>query len=354
MAKDYTAELNQLLGIVSDENASDLHIAAGRKPFIRVNNELIPLAQHDVLTKVDMHELLKLLVSADQMAALEQHSEIDFSYEHGEHLRLRGNAYLQSDAITIALRSIEPVRELEQLHLPEILKTFAAKQQGFFLLVGPVGVGKSTTMAALIDLINQERKEHIVTIEYPIEHRFVEKNSIIDQREVGIDTQSFESGLSSVFRQDVDVIMIGEMRTRETIATAVTAAETGHLVFSTLHTNNASQTIDRIIDSFPAEQQDQIRTQLAGSLLGIFSQRLVPSLHGGLIPAYELMINNSAVANLIREGRTHELDTVIETGFENGMISMNRSLSELVRNGDVSIEEAIKYSINPEGLQALL
>lgn len=354
MAKDHTQELNDLLDIVSKENASDLHLAAGRKPHIRVNNELIPLANRDELSKVDMHELLKLLVSADKVDDLAEKTEIDFSYEHREDLRLRGNAYMQSDAITIALRSIEPVRELAELNLPELLKEFAFKQQGFFLLVGPVGVGKSTTMAALIELINKERKEHIVTIEHPVEHRFIEKNSIIDQREVGIDTHSFETGLNSVFRQDVDVIMIGEMRTKETIATAVTAAETGHLVLSTLHTNNAAQTIDRVIDSFPGEQQDQIRTQLAGSLLGIFSQRLIPSLRGGLVPAYELMINNSAVSNLIREARTHELDTIIETGFESGMISMNRSLADLVRNGDISVENAMKFSINPEGLQALL
>lgn len=354
MSKNYPQELEELFAIVAQESASDLHLSAGRRPHLRVNNELIPLAKKDILTKVDMHEFLKLLVPADKVALLAEKTEIDFSYEHHEGLRLRGNAYLQSDMITIALRSIEPVRGLDELKLPEVLKQFTQKQQGFFLLVGPVGVGKSTTMAALIDMINQDRKEHIVTIENPVEHRFVEKHSIIDQREIGIDTKDFHTALDSIFRQDVDVIMIGEMRTPETIATAVTAAETGHLVFSTLHTNNASQTIDRIIDSFPGDQQSQIRTQLASSLLGIFSQRLIPSLHGGLVPAYELMLNTNATANLIREGRTHELDTVIETGFEHGMISLNRSLADLVRSGDVSVEEAIRYSINPDGLQALL
>lgn len=353
MITDYQKEFTNLLDIVSQENASDLHLAAGRKPHIRVHGELLPLANKEVLTKVDTLEFLKLLVPAEKVEKLANKTEVDFSYEYKK-LRLRGNAYLKEDSISIALRAIEEVKNLEDLNLPESLKQFTKKQQGFFLLVGPVGVGKSTTMSALIDLINTERREHIVTIENPIEHKFVEKNSIIDQREVGIDTEDFHTALDSVFRQDVDVIMIGEMRTPVTIATAVTAAETGHLVFSTLHTNNAAQTIDRIIDSFPGEQQGQIRTQLAGSLLGIFSQRLIPSLHGGLVPAYELMINNAAVSNLIREGRTHELDTIIETSFEQGMISMNRSLADLVRSGDISVENAMRFSMNTEALKSLL
>lgn len=354
MIKDYTKILENLLSIVQKENASDLHLSAGRRPHLRINNDLIPLAKEEIMTKVDMHELLKLLVSKEKVNQLADKKEVDFSYEFHETLRLRGNAYLQSDAITIALRAIEAIKDLDELKLPGILRQFTERKQGFFLLVGPVGVGKSTTMAAMIDVINRERKEHIVTIENPIEHKFIEKNSIIDQREIGIDTQDFHTALDSVFRQDVDVIMIGEMRTKETIATAVTAAETGHLVFSTLHTNNAAQTIDRIIDTFPGDQQSQIRAQLSSSLIAIFSQRLIPSVHGGLVPAYELMINNNAISNLIRENKTHEIDTIIETGFEHGMISMNRSLADLVRNGDITVEEGIKYSLNPEGLQALL
>ena len=209
-------------------------------------------------------------------------------------------------------------------------------------------------MAAMIDMINESRKEHIVTIEDPIEYLFEDKQSMVDQRAVGIDTLSFESGLKSVFRQDVNVIMVGEMRNPETISTVVTAAETGHLVFSTLHTNNAAQTIDRIIDSFPASQQNQVRTQLAGSLVGIFSQRLLKSLKGGLVPAYELMINNKATANLIREGRTHEINTVIETGQEHGMIDMNKSLIELVQTGHITIDEAYRHSLNPKLLDSML
>jgi twitching motility protein PilT len=220
--------------------------------------------------------------------------------------------------------------------------------------VGPVGQGKSTTLASMINLINTEQTKHIVTIEDPIEYVFTPDKSIINQREVGIDTANFQTALKSVFREDVNVIMIGEMRGPDTIATAVTAAETGHLVLSTLHTNNASQTIDRIIDSFPGEQQDQIRAQLASSLLAIFSQRLVPRIAGGLIPAYELLLNNNAVANLIREKRTHEIDIVIETGMEHGMVDMNHSLVELVRSGEISIENAYQYSLNPKGLERML
>ncbi|MEK7505130.1 MAG: ATPase, T2SS/T4P/T4SS family, partial [Patescibacteria group bacterium] len=214
--------------------------------------------------------------------------------------------------------------------------------------------GKSTTLAALIQLINEERAEHIITIEDPIEYLFQNDRSIIDQREVRFDTHSFRSALKSMFRQDVNVAMVGEMREPETISTAVTAAETGHLIFSTLHTNSASQTVDRILDSFPPNQQRQIRVQLASSLLGIFSQRLVPRTAGGLIPAYELLINNNAVANLIREGRTAEIDVVIETGADQGMIDLNHSLAELVRLGEVSAESAYRYSLNPKALDRLL
>jgi twitching motility protein PilT len=233
------------------------------------------------------------------------------------------------------------------------LEQFTTVQQGFFLVTGPVGQGKSTTLAAMVDMINTNRKDHIVTIEQPIEYVHKEKQSIIDQREVELDTVSFADALSSVFRQDVDVILVGEMRDPETIRTAVTAAETGHLVYSTLHTNSASQTVDRIIDSFPAEQQDQVRVQLAGSLLGIFSQRLLRSQKGGLVPAYELLINTKAVANVIREGRTHEVDMLIETGSDHGMISLNQSLLELIRSGDITLDEAQSYSSNPQGLVSM-
>jgi twitching motility protein PilT len=269
-------------------------------------------------------------------------------------LRLRGNAFVQQGKYAMALRLIPNVKTLAELNLPPALAEFARRRQGFFLVVGPVGQGKSSTMASMISLINEERAAHVLTIEDPIEYVYEEKKSLINQREIGIDAPDFESALRSAFREDVNVILIGEMRNPETISTAVTAAETGHLVLSTLHTNNASQTIDRIIDSFPPQQQDQIRIQLAASLIGVFSQRLVPRIAGGRVPAYELLINNAAVSNLIRERRTHEIDMVIETGFEQGMVDMNRSLIELIRAGEITPETAFSYSLNPKNLERLM
>ncbi len=352
--KNAKKEIEDLFETLISQSGSDLHLSSGRQPFIRVDGELIPLADREIYERVDTLNILSELVTKEKIDKLQNNEEVDFSYDYQDKLRLRGNAYIQQGSISIALRAIQKVKTFEDLKLPKVLKHFTAQQQGFFLVVGPVGVGKSTTLATMIDEINENRKEHIVTIENPIEHIFVEKNSIIDQREVGRDTATFDSGMKAVFRQDIDVIMVGEMRTPETIATAVTAAETGHLVLSTLHTNNAAQTIDRIVDSFPAVQQDQIRAQLAGSLLGIFSQRLIPSLEGGRVPAYELLINTPAVSNIIRDGRTHELDTIIETSSSEGMISLNRSLLELVRNGSISQEDALDYSLRPEEFKKLM
>lgn len=321
---------------------------------MRVEGDLIPLVNRDVLTKEDTFGILKSIVNEENLAKVMDIQEIDFAYAFKDKLRLRSTAYVQGGVINLTFRVIQEVRELEELNLPDILKAFTEKEQGLFLIVGPVGQGKSTTMAAMISMINRSRKEHIVTIENPIEYLFHDDQSIIDQREVGIDTKSFESGLKAVFRQDVNVIMVGEMRNPETIATVVTAAETGHLVFSTLHTNNAAQTIDRIVDSFPANQQNQVKTQLAGSLVGIFSQRLLKSQRGGMVPAYELMINTKATANLIREGRTHEINTVIETGYEQGMIDMNKSLVDLVQQGHITVEDAYRHSLNPKLLDSMI
>lgn len=337
------------------EGGSDLHIACGRNPAIRVTGQLISLVKEAIPTNEDMKGmLLAMLGSQEKLDKFLQNQEIDFSYSFGKEARLRGNAFVEKGNIAIALRLIPKVKTIQELNLPPIIETYARKKQGFFLVVGPVGQGKSTTLAAMINLINIERAEHIVTIEDPIEYQFEAKRSLIDQREVGIDTKDFNTALKSVFREDVNVIMIGEMRSPETIAAAVTAAETGHLVLSTLHTNNASQTIDRIIDSFPPGQQDQIRIQLSNSLLGIFSQRLIPRVTGGQVPAYEFLINNNAVSNLIREKRTHEIDVVIETGNESGMIDMNRSLLELVQKGEITMENAYLNSLNPKALERLI
>jgi twitching motility protein PilT len=352
---EYRKELDDLISIVIKENASDIHLSEGRQPTIRVSGFLVPLVKKENLSKEDTLGLLKELLSEENFEFFLKNKELDFSYSYKDGSRFRGNAYFQQGAVSIALRLIpKEIRTLAELNLPPILETVADRQQGFFLVVGPVGHGKTTTLAAIVDLINQRRAEHIITIEDPIEYIYTPKKSFIDQREVRVDTNDFKTALISMFRQDVDVVMIGEMRGAETISTAVTAAETGHLVLSTLHTNNAAQTIDRIIDSFTAEQQDQIRSQLSGSLAGIFSQRLIPRISGGLIPAYEFLLATPAVANLIRDRRTHEINTVIETGMEEGMIDLNRSLAELVRRGEITPENAINYSLNPKGLSKLI
>lgn len=352
---DYKKELSDLILTVVKEGGSDLHISVGRYPTIRVSGYLIPLLKKEITTEEVAMGMLDVFLNRENKEMFLKNKEIDFSYVYENSARFRGNAYFQRGGPAIALRLVpKEIKTLEQLNLPPLLETFTKKKQGFFLVVGPVGQGKSTTLASMIELINQERLEHIITIEDPIEFMYQNKKSIIDQREVRIDTHDFHSALINVFRQDVDVILIGEMRGLDTMATAVTAAETGHLVFSTLHTNSAAQTIERIIDSFPSSQQSQIRLQLAGSLTGIFSQRLVPRVSGGLIPAYELLINNNAVANLIREKRIHEINTVIETGSQHGMIDMNRSLVELVRRGEISVENAYAYSLNPKTLEKML
>jgi twitching motility protein PilT len=352
---DHQAYIHELFDTVLHENGSDIHISAGRYPSVRVSGQLIFLMKARIPTKEDMVSILKVMLDEKKVERFMEDQEVDFAYTYQEKNRFRCNAYFQKGQIAIAIRLVPTVKSLQELRLPPILETFARKKQGFFLVVGPVGQGKSTTLAAMINMINNERAERIVTVEDPIEHIYEANRSIIDQREVGIDTKDFNTALKSIFREDINVILIGEMRSAETISTAVTAAETGHLVFSTLHTNNASQTIDRIVDSFASSgQQDQIRTQLASSLLGIFSQRLVPRISGGLVPAYELLINNNAVSNLIREKRTHEIDVVIETGFESGMVDMNRSLLELVRLGEITIENAFLYSFNPKSLERMM
>lgn len=352
---DYKRDLEELVVTVVKEGASDLHLTVGRHPTIRVSGDLIPLVNRPVLRPEDTVGLITEVLSPENKEEFWKNKEIDFAYSASANARFRGNGFFQRGFVGTAFRLIpNKILSLKELNLPERLEEFARREQGFFLAVGPVGQGKSTTLASLIQMINQERAEHIVTIEDPVEYLFQNDKSIIDQREVRFDTMSFSRAMRGMFREDVNVLMLGEMRSPETIAAAVTAAETGHLVLSTLHTNSASQTIDRIIDSFPANQQNQIRIQLAGSLAGIFSQRLLPRISGGQVPAYELLINNNAVANLIREGRTAEIDVVIETGSENGMINLNQSLSDLIRRGEITQETAYRYSLNPKGLGRII
>jgi len=351
---DHQKLLNDLLTNLMHEDGSDLHLGVGRKPAIRINGELLLLVKHEVMTEDVMMGILNILINKDRLNRLMDEKEMDFSYTFAGDTHLRGNVFFQRGLVCVALRLIPKAKSFEELNLPSILATFSQKKQGFFLVVGPVGHGKSTTLSTMINMINNERAAHIITIEDPIEFIYEPIRSIIDQREVGVDTKEFVGALKETLREDVDVILIGEMRDLETVSAAVTAAETGHLVFSTLHTNNAAQTIDRIIDSFPPGQQEQIRLQMASSLLGVFSQRLIPRISGGRIPAYELLINNNAIANIIREKRTQEINTVIETSSGEGMIDMNRSLIELVQKGEISIENAYQYSINPKGLERML
>ena len=334
---NYQKQLKDLLTITCQEQASDLHLCVDHPPIIRLTGRLIPLVKQKKLSSEDLKNLSGALMQDDQKARFLAQKEVDFSYNFIEkEARFRVNIFFQSGEISCALRLIPAkIRTIDELNLPPVLHEFTTPSQGFVLMTGPSSHGKSTTLAALIDEINHNRTDHIITIEDPIEYVFRDDRAIIDQREVYQDTLSFARALRSTFRQDPDVIMVGEMRDPETMGTAITAAETGHLVFATLHTNSASQTIHRIVDSFPSAQQDQIRAQLSGSLLGVVSQRLVPRIRGGLIPACEVMMATPAVANLIRENKIHELPLVIETSAEKGMISLNRALADLVKRKEM-------------------
>lgn len=355
MAVASKREIEELILAAAQQGASDLHLAVGHPPILRIDGQLTPLTGKKPLGPEDTQRLSLSMLDEEQSARFSREKEIDFSFSYRNKIRLRVNIYMQKRYVGAALRLIPlKIRTIEELGLPKVMHKFSKPSQGFVLVTGPTGHGKSTTLAAIVDEINRDRSEHIVTIEDPIEYIFTSEKSIIDQREIGFDSLSFRRALRSSFRQDADIIMLGEMRDRETMSTAVTAAETGHLIFTTLHTNSAAQTIDRIIDSFPPDQHDQIRQQLAGALLGIISQRLLPRLGGGLVPAVEVLIANYAVRNLIRENKTHQIDLVIETGTEEGMISLDRSLTSLVRQGYISLQTAQAYSLNPSQLNSLL
>ena len=351
---DYKSELNELILTLVKEQGSDLHLIVGASPAIRINSDLVTLVHKDPLKSEDTVGFLRSMVSERMFNDFIIKQELDFSFEHLGEYRMRGNAYFEKGLVGVALRLVPKPKNFAELNLPPILSEIAHAKQGLFLVVGPVRQGKSTTMATMINEINSKERKHIITIEDPIEYIFENDKAIIDQREVGTDTSAFSVALKQAFRQDIDVIMLGEMRDLETIGAAITAAETGHYVISTLHTNSASQTINRIIDSFPAEQQGQIRQEISTSLIGIFSQRLIPATSGGMIPVFELLLNNVAVGNLIRDDRVHELDMVIETGKDQGMIDFNRNLAELVRSGKISLDVAMSNSRNPRALEKMI
>ena len=344
ISMDYKTELDDIIMTLVKESGSDIHFTVGHPPILRINREIVTLTRKPEMTADHTLGFLHQMIEEKLLTNFVVTQELDFSYEHRNEYRLRGNASFQKGVISVALRLIPKVKSLVELSLPEQLKHISRERQGFFLVVGSVGQGKSTTLAAMIQQINSESKRHVLTIEDPVEFHFEQEKSLIEQREVGIDTTSFSSALTHSLRQDVDVIMIGEMIDRDTMQTAVTAAETGHLVLTTLHSNSAAQTVDRIIDSFPGDQQNQIRLQLASSLIGILSQRLIPTIAGGLVPVFELLLNTGAVSNLIRENRTNEIDNIIETGSKDGMIDLDRYLADLVRKGIVSRDIAYAHS----------
>ncbi len=334
-------------------SGSDIHIREDRPVYLRNLKVVNPVLDVEPFTRVEILELLRNFMTKEKLESFSETKSIDFStIALGR--RLRGNAFLERGRICLTLRLIPPVRSVQELKLPEVLHTIALQEQGFFLVTGSVGNGKSTTVAGMISIINREKQKHILTVEDPIEFFYDDGTSFIDQREIGIDVPDFESALKNALREDADVLVIGEMRTIETIRMAVTSAQTGHLVFSTLHTNNASQSIERIIDVFSAEQQKQIRVELSVSLIGVFSQKLVPSVTGELVPAYELMLNTPAVSHLIREGRVKDLDTTIENGLKDGHVSFNRSLSQLFFAGTISKETALNYSHDKDALSGLI
>jgi twitching motility protein PilT len=345
---EYRKELEDLVLTVIHEGASDLHLVVGRHPTIRVSGELIPLVKKPLLEPEDTQGLVKEFLDDANLKVFLETKEMDFSFSFGKEARFRGNAFFQKGTVAMALRLIpKKIKTLQELALPPVLEAFTKRKQGFFLVVGPVGQGKSTTLAAMIEMVNHERAENIITIEDPIEYVFTPDRSIISQREVRFDTQDFHIALRSCFREDVDIILIGEMRGLDTISTAVTAAETGHMVFSTLHTNNASQTIDRIIDAFPPNQQAQVRAQLSETLEAVLTQTLLKKKSGGRIAAVEIMVGTTAVRNLIREGKLHQIPGIMQASQKDGMQTMDMALVDLATRGLVTKAEAQSRSMNP-------
>lgn len=347
--------IKDLLALTVEQNASDLHIVAGIPPTLRVDGALSPVPATGVLTPDMVNALLKEVLTSEQLERLSVNKEIDFSLAFSEKARFRVNAYTQRGTLAAAFRKIPlEIPDIDSLGLPKILHSFTAVRQGFVLVTGPTGHGKSTTLAAMINEININRAAHIVTIEDPIEFMFKPIKSIISQREMRGDTHSWQVALRSVLREDPDVVLVGEMRDYETIAAALTVAETGHLVFATLHTNSAAQTIDRIVDVFPEEQQSQVRLQLSNVIEAVFSQRLITAIAGGRVVGYEVLLGSTAIRTAIREGKTHQIDSILQTSQEAGMNTLETSLAALVRDGKITLEAAQSWSLRPEELTRLV
>lgn len=346
--------IQDFLEIVVKKEASDLHLVVGSPVVIRIDGQLMPISAAP-LSPDEAESLIFELLSTEQKEMLVINKEHDFSFALGEIARFRVNAYYQKGYLSAALRLIPShIKTIEELHLPRICHNFAKLRQGFILVTGPTGHGKSTTIASIINEINQTRPLHILTIEDPIEYVYPKGKALVSQREMHLDTHSWGVSLRSALREDPDVVLVGEMRDFETISSAITVAETGHLVFATLHTNSAAQSIDRIIDVFPENQQAQVRLQLAATMAGIISMRLVPAIGGGRMPACEILLSSSAVQTAIRDGKTHQIDNIIQTSGEAGMVLMDVSLAYLVKTGSISLETARAYSIRPKELERLV
>jgi twitching motility protein PilT len=344
-----------LLDEVIKKKASDLHLQVGLPPMLRVDGALLPVPEADVLDEEALEALVFAILDEDQKQILLKDKEFDFSFAYGDLGRFRVNAFHERGNMAAAMRLIpNEILSIEQLGLPPIVSKFANYPRGLVLVTGPTGSGKSTTLAALVSQINAEKAVHIITIEDPIEFTHKSQKSVIVQREVHYDTYSFSAALRSALREDPDVVLIGEMRDLETIASAITIAETGHLVFATLHTNGAAQSIDRMIDVFPPHQQPQIRAQLSNILMSITSQRLIPTIGGGRIAAAEVMVATPAVRNIIREGKSHQLEAVIQTGAEFGMQSMDKTLVGLIHDGSITYEEARNFAVDIDELDRLM
>lgn len=346
--------IKDLLQLTIDRNSSDLHIVNGIPPYLRIEGVLSPVPHEQVLTSDIINRFLKEILASEQLERFSVNKEMDFSLSFNEKARFRVNAYTQRGTPAISFRTIPlEIPPIETLGLPKILHTFTSLRQGFILVTGPTGHGKSTTLAAIINEINHTRAEHVVTIEDPIEFVFKSDKAVISQREMGSDTHSWQVALRSTLREDPDVVLVGEMRDHETIASALTVAETGHLVFATLHTNSAAQTVDRIVDVFPEEQQSQVRLQLSNVIEAIFSMRLVPSRSGRRVVAYEVMLGTSAIKTSIRDGKTHQIDNILQTSTEVGMNTIEMSLAALVKQDKITLETAQSYSLRPEELARL-
>lgn len=344
-----------LLEEVVKRRASDLHLQVGLPPMIRVDGSLAPIAGYSPLDEQQVEALIFSILAEDQRQILMKDKEFDFSFAFGNLGRFRVNAFHERGNLAAALRLIpNEIKSVTELGLPNVVMSFADFPRGLVLVTGPTGSGKSTTLAALIDKINTERAQHIITIEDPIEFTHKSKRSVVVQREVHYDTYSFNAALRSSLRQDPDVVLIGEMRDLETISAAITIAETGHLVFATLHTNSASQSIDRMIDIFPPHQQSQIRTQLANMLMAVVSQRLVPTIGGGRVAATEIMVTNAAVRNVIREGKSHQLDAIIQTSSDQGMQTMDRTLAKLVQSGTITYDSGREFAVDLTEFERLM